>query len=92
MNDPTAGTPLDVTDALFFGRAGAMLDQDTAIRLTARALGGADDGELFLEYRESEQTALDDGRIRAAGFDTSLGFGLRAVAAMPMRGSCPRPR
>jgi TldD protein len=80
MNDPTAGTPLDVTDALFFGRAGAMLDQDTAIRLTARALGGADDGELFLEYRESEQTALDDGRIRAAGFDTSLGFGLRAVA------------
>ena len=35
---------------------------------------------MFLEYRESETLSLDDGRIRAAGFDTSLGFGLRAVA------------
>jgi TldD protein len=35
---------------------------------------------LFLEYRESEQISLDDGRIRSAGFDTTLGFGLRAVA------------
>jgi TldD protein len=33
-----------------------------------------------LEYRESEQISLDDGRIRNAGFDTTLGFGLRAVA------------
>ena len=24
--------------------------------------------------------SLDDGRIRSAGFDTTLGFGLRAVA------------
>ena len=44
------------------------------------ALAGSDDGELYLEYRESEQISLDDGRIRSAGFDTSLGFGLRAVA------------
>ena len=41
---------------------------------------GADDGELYLEYRESEQISLDDGHIRSAGFNTSLGFGLRAVA------------
>ena len=43
-------------------------------------MGSSDDGELFLEYRESEQISLDDGRIRSAGFDTALGFGLRAVA------------
>jgi len=43
-------------------------------------LHASDDGELFLEYRESEQISLDDGRIRSAGFDTTLGFGLRAVA------------
>src|SRR5581483_8599325 len=44
------------------------------------AVARSDDGELYLEYRESEQISLDDGRIRSAGFDTTLGFGLRAVA------------
>ncbi len=73
-------TPLAVTDRLFFDHAGAQLDRDAAQRLTAGALAQADDGELFMEYRESEQVSLDDGRIRAAGFDTMLGFGLRAVA------------
>lgn len=70
---------LATTDDLFFGRADSLIDQDTASRLTARALAGADDGELFLEYRESENLSLEEGRIRAAGYDTSLGFGLRAV-------------
>ena len=39
-----------------------------------------DDGELFLEYSQSESLALDDGRIKSAAFDTTQGFGLRAVA------------
>jgi TldD protein len=39
-----------------------------------------DDGELYLEYSQSESLALDDGRIKSASFDTSQGFGLRAVA------------
>jgi TldD protein len=73
-------TPLAATDRLFFERAEAALARETAERLTAEALAGADDGELFLEYRESEQVSLDDGHIRTAGFDTALGFGLRAVA------------
>ncbi|MCX7375109.1 MAG: metalloprotease TldD [Alphaproteobacteria bacterium] len=73
-------SPLAVTDALFFAREGATLGLDAAERLTRDALANSDDGELFLEYRESESISLDDGRIRAAGFDTSLGFGLRAVA------------
>jgi TldD protein len=41
----------------------------TAARITAEALRSSDDGELFLEYRESEQISLDDGRIRSAGFE-----------------------
>ncbi len=73
-------TALETTDQLFFGRAEATLDRAGAERRLAGALAGSDDGELFLEYRESEQLSLDDGRIRSAGFDTSLGFGLRAVA------------
>ncbi|MGA3004814.1 MAG: metalloprotease TldD [Acetobacteraceae bacterium] len=73
-------TPLAATDRLFFERPDSTLDQDTASRIVAEALGSTDDGELFLEYRESEQISLDDGRIRSAGFDTTLGFGLRAVA------------
>jgi TldD protein len=72
--------PLSITDALFFDRKGAELDRDTAARITGEALTGCDDGELFLEYRESEQIGLEEGRIRSAGFDTALGFGLRAIA------------
>ncbi len=73
-------TALAATDALFFDRADAALDRAGAERHLSQALAHSDDGELFLEYRESEQVSLDDGRIRAAGFDTTLGFGLRAVA------------
>ena len=73
-------TPLAVTDKLFFERAGSQFDRQTAERRVSGALANSDDGELFLEYRESESISLDDGCIRAAGFDTSLGFGLRAVA------------
>jgi TldD protein len=76
----TMDTPLAVPARLFSARAGATLDRDAADRITAGALAGGDDGELFLEYQESESISLDDGRIRSAGFDTTLGFGLRAVA------------
>ncbi|HYZ24274.1 MAG TPA: metalloprotease TldD [Rhodopila sp.] len=68
------------TDKLFFGRADAALDQAAASRIVEEALHSSDDGELFLEYRESESISLDDGVIRSAGFDSGLGFGLRAVA------------
>jgi TldD protein len=69
-------TALDTTDRLFFRE----LDQAAAERLTRGALQGAEDGELFLEYVESEAISLDDGRIRSASFDSTRGFGLRAVA------------
>jgi TldD protein len=73
-------TPLAETDKLFFERPDATLDRTAAEHVLGEALAATDDGELYLEYRESESISLDDGRIRSAGFDTSLGFGLRAVA------------
>jgi len=71
-------TDLARTDELFFTRAG--LDRGRVDRIVADALHGADDGELYLEYRQSEAIAYDDGRLRTASFDTAQGFGLRAVA------------
>ena len=49
-------------------------------RIVGDALNGADDGELFLEYSQSEALGFDDGRLKSASFDTTQGFGLRAVA------------
>ncbi|WP_425406428.1 metalloprotease TldD [Hwanghaeella sp.] len=66
------------TDELFFQRAGLDLDKTQAI--VDDGLTGADDGELFLEYRQSEAVTYDDGRIRNASYDTAQGFGLRSVA------------
>jgi TldD protein len=49
-------------------------------RLVGDALNGCDDGELFLQWQASESFAFDDGRLKAATFDTNQGFGLRGVA------------
>lgn len=69
---------IDQTDDLFFTQAG--LDRARLERLIGDALQGADDGELFLEYVQSEGLSWDDGKLKSASFDTSQGFGLRAVA------------
>jgi TldD protein len=66
------------TDELFFARTG--MDRGRVEKIVADSLSGMDDGELFLEYSQAESVALDDGRIKAASFDTSQGFGLRAVS------------
>ena len=71
-------TDLAVTDDLFFERTG--MDPGRVEAIVAEALSGMDDGELYLEYSQSESLALDDGRIKSASFDTTQGFGLRAVA------------
>ena len=63
---------------LFFRQAG--LDRGRVQRLIDESLKSSDDGELFLEYRQSESFSFDDGRLKAAAFDTTQGFGLRAVA------------
>ncbi|MGI4879394.1 MAG: metalloprotease TldD [Janthinobacterium lividum] len=56
------------------------LDPARTERLVAEALDGCDDGELFLQYAASESFAFDDGRLKAATFDTQQGFGLRGVS------------
>jgi TldD protein len=58
-------------------RAG--LDRAGTARIVSRGLEGADDGELFLEYRQSEALLFDNGRLKQATYDTAQGFGLRAV-------------
>ena len=55
------------------------LDRVRVGKLIDRGLEGADDGELFLEYRQSEMLVFDNGRIKQATYDTNQGFGLRAV-------------
>jgi TldD protein len=67
-------TPGDV----FFSEGG--LDRKAVQSLVDDALNSSDDGELYLEHRQSESFAFDDGRLKAASFDTTQGFGLRAVA------------
>ena len=69
---------MTATSDLIFTQSG--LDRGAVERITADALKGADDGELFLEYRLSESFVFDDGRMKSASFDTTQGFGLRAVA------------
>src|SRR5215813_4082006 len=65
-------TPISLVD-----RAG--LDRPRLAKIISRGLDGADDGELFLEYRQAEALAFDNGRLKQATYDTSQGFGLRAV-------------
>ena len=71
-------TDLAATDTLFFERAG--LDKARVEAIVDDALEGADDGEMFLEYRQSESLLFDDQRLKSASFDTSQGFGLRSVS------------
>ncbi len=66
----------DQTAALFFGHS---LDEALAQKQLEKALYGMEDGELFLEYQQSESLLFDDGRVKNASFNNHQGFGLRAV-------------
>jgi TldD protein len=55
------------------------LDPGRSATILRDALDTAEDGELFLEYRQSESMVFDDGKLKSAAFDTTQGFGLRAV-------------
>src|SRR5277367_3465300 len=69
---------LERTDDLFFAQTG--MDRANVERTVNDALAGSDDGELFLEYNQSESMVWDDGKLKSASFDTTQGFGLRAVS------------
>ncbi|MGB7258828.1 MAG: metalloprotease TldD [Pseudolabrys sp.] len=68
---------MDSSISSLIDRAG--LDKAKVETLIARGLEGADDGELFLEYKQSEGLGFDNGRLKQATYDTAQGFGLRAV-------------
>ena len=66
-----------MSDSYFFSRTD--LDRNRTQGLVDEALHGADDGELFLEYAQSEAFVFDDNRLKTASFSVDQGFGLRAV-------------
>src|SRR5581483_12057605 len=68
---------MTVSATSLLDRAG--LDRVKVGKLIERGLEGADDGELFLEYKQSEMLVFDNGRLKQATYDTTQGFGLRAV-------------
>ncbi len=55
------------------------LNDDKLKKFTESALKNLDDGELFLEYKQSDAVVFDDGRIKSSNYDIDRGFGLRGV-------------
>ncbi len=62
---------------VFFTRTG--LDKSRLSSIVSDSLQGMDDGELFLEYCQSESLTFDDGKLKSSSFNTGQGFGLRSV-------------
>ena len=62
----------------FFDRTD--LTKERAEKITQEALHHCEDGELFLEYKESEAIAFDDGKVKTSSFDVTQGFGVRGVS------------
>lgn len=69
---------IHTTDKLFFDKN--KMDPHAVQRLVDNSLTGGDDGELYLEYVQSEFFSWDDGRLKNSSYDTDMGFGLRSVA------------
>ncbi|WP_308911924.1 metalloprotease TldD [Pseudokordiimonas caeni] len=69
----------DTAPALDFFFAENGLDEARTLQLVDDALHGMDDGELFFEATQAESFSFDDGRLKAASFDSAQGFGLRSV-------------
>ena len=56
------------------------IEQSQIERMLTDSIGKAEDGELFVEYCESEGLVFDNGKLKAGTFDTRQGFGLRAIS------------
>lgn len=69
---------LEITDKIFFEDNDFDLNKVQSI--VSNALDASDDGELYLESTKSESFSFDDGRMRSVAYDTTQGFGLRAIA------------
>ena len=56
------------------------IDRNEIEKMLGSSIGEAEDGELFVEFRESEGLVFDNGKLKAGNFSNSHGFGLRAVS------------
>ncbi|MCF6320280.1 MAG: metalloprotease TldD [Rhizobiaceae bacterium] len=56
------------------------IDKASVQRMVEDAVGRGDDGELFMEYNQSEGLVFDNGKLKTGGFSTDQGFGLRAIS------------
>ncbi len=54
--------------------------EERVAQIVKHALKSADDGELFIEYTQTESLVFDDGRLKSGNFACDQGFGLRSVA------------
>ncbi|MCF6195076.1 MAG: metalloprotease TldD [Emcibacter sp.] len=70
-------TDMTNSDSHFFSES--ELDSLRTQRIVDESLHGMDDGELYLQYAQSESFSFDDGRLKSAAYDTTKGFGLRSV-------------
>ena len=71
-------SPLELTDKIFFENND--FDLDKVQSLLSDTLVDTDDGELYLESTKSESFSFDDGRMKNISYDSTKGFGLRAIA------------
>ncbi len=55
------------------------VEREALERQLAETLKGCDDGELYMEYSQSEGLVFDNGKLKTGSFNTDQGFGLRAV-------------
>ena len=72
-----AGPNADSSVDFFF--TDSDLDENRTNTILEDTLHDADDGELYLEVTQSESFSFDDGRLKAATFNSSQGFGLRSI-------------
>ena len=66
-----------MADSHFFSRSD--FERARVQKIVDQSLNGADDGELYLEYSQSEAFFFDDNRLKSASYNVEQGFGLRAV-------------
>ncbi len=69
---------INTTDKMFFENTN--LSPEKTVKCVTDSLKGGDDGELYLEYTQSEFFSWDDGRLKNCTYDTDNGFGLRSIA------------
>ena len=80
MNDIQNKDKIDSqsTEKLFFSNSD--LNDSKIDKIVSDSLLKPDDGQLYLEFCESESFVYDDQRLKSASFDVSKGFGLRAIS------------